>query len=141
MGEESELRECISRVLRKSAGDPSRLSRVVAELERDPETSKFVFAVRHPLLHGSRFLGFLYVVAQFLLSAIFLVAGIMMVVPSTEQEFQQTLYRIMEALGQFNVTGTRFLVFLIGVALLAMCVTGLSSAGEVLRGSGVLEED
>jgi len=136
----SELLEEMADLLKKKLEDPSDLAKVITEMERHPELSKFVFAVRHPLLFDSRFLGVLYVLMQFLLSAIFLVAGVLLVVPSTEVEFQSAIYQFMDLLTQANITGLRFLAFLVGLALLIMCVTSLSNAGEVLQGLGVMEE-
>jgi len=140
MGSPSELLEEMTKLLKKKLENPSDLAKVISEMERHPELSKFVFAVRHPLLFGSRFLGVLYVLMQFLLSAIFMVAGVLLVVPSTEVEFQNVIYQFMDLLTQANITGLRFLAFLVGLALLIMCVTSLSNAGEVLQGLGVMEE-
>jgi len=140
MGSPSELLEEMTKLLKKKLENPSDLAKVISEMERHPELSKFVFAVRHPLLFGSRFLGVLYVLMQFLLSAIFMVAGVLLVIPSTEVEFQNVIYQFMDLLTQANITGLRFLAFLVGLALLIMCVTSLSNAGEVLQGLGVMEE-
>ena len=127
-------------IVRDSLDDPSRVFSLIKRMEKDQTLSKLVFAIRHPLLYGSKFLGLLYVLMQFLLSALFLVVGLLLVVPSSEEEFQTVMYQFLDLLTQANVSGLRFLAFLVGLALLVMCVNSLANAGEVMQGLGVTEE-
>ncbi len=130
----------LAEAVRGRLDDPSEVASLIKRMERDPALSRLVFAIRHPLLYGSKFLGLLYVLMQFLLSAIFLVVGLLLVVPSSEEEFQGAMYQFLDLLTQANVSGIRFLTFLVGLALLVMCVNSLSNAGEVMQGLGVMEE-
>ncbi|MDK2464413.1 MAG: hypothetical protein QI223_06560 [Candidatus Korarchaeota archaeon] len=127
-------------IVRSSLDDPSKVFSLIKSMEKHETLSRLVFAIRHPLLYGSKFLGLLYVLMQFLLSALFLVTGLLLVVPSSEEEFQEVMYQFLDLLTKANVSGLRFLAFLVGLALLVMCVNSLANAGEVMQGLGVTEE-
>ncbi|HIE23279.1 MAG TPA: hypothetical protein EYP68_03520 [Candidatus Korarchaeota archaeon] len=121
--------------------DPAKLSLVVDELEKDSTVKEFFYIIRHPMLQRSRFLTFLYLLMQMFLSAVFLVFGLILIIPSSEEEFQSVIASFINLLSSASIKGTRLLAFFLGLALLVMCITSLANVSETLYALELVEEE
>ncbi|RLG43603.1 MAG: hypothetical protein DRN92_09195 [Thermoproteota archaeon] len=121
--------------------DPAELSTAVDELEKDSDVKELFYIIRHPMLQRNKFLTFLYLLMQMFLSAIFLVFGLILIIPSSEEEFQSVIASLINLLSSASIRGTRLLAFFLGLALLIMCITSLSNVSETLYALGLVEEE
>ncbi|GEM_PF-6059530 len=136
-----EFKKSTKTLLDDVEGDPAKLSIVIDELEKDKAVKEFFYAIRHPMLQRNRFLTFLYLLMQMFLSAIFLVFGLILIIPSSEEEFQSVIASFINLLSSASIRGTRLLAFFLGLALLVMCITSLSNVSETLHALGLVEEE
>ncbi|RLG41267.1 MAG: hypothetical protein DRO05_04390 [Thermoproteota archaeon] len=114
---------------------------VVDELEKDSIVKEFFYMIRHPMLQRNKFLTFLYLLMQMFLSAVFLVFGLILIIPSSEEEFQSVIATFINLLSSASIRGTRLLAFFLGLALLVMCISSLANVSETLHALGLVEEE
>ncbi len=136
-----DFKESLRKLLDHVERDPAKLSMILDELERDREVRDFFFTVKHPMLQRNRFLTFLYMIIEMFLSAIFLILGLLFIIPTSEQEFQSVIASFISLLSSVSIRGTRLLAFFLGLALLIMSIMNLSDVGESMRVLGLVEEE
>lgn len=133
-------KEGLREIMVEYADRPSELTRIVDDMGRDRWIKELFFIIRHPLIQRHKLLALIYLSMQMFLSAVFLVTGLMLVIPSSEQEFHSAISSILDLLLTKSVGGTRLIAFFLGLALLIMCIITLSDAGEMLHTLGLTEE-
>lgn len=136
-----DFRRSTKALLDDVGGDPAKLSMVVDELEKDSIVKEFFYVIRHPMLQRNKFLTFLYLLMQMFLSAVFLVFGLILIIPSSEEEFQSVIATFVNLLSSASIRGTRLLAFFLGLALLVMCISSLANVSETLHALGLVEEE